>query len=542
MKSQKQDYDWIIQGATVMDGIRGEGFIADVAIRNGLIAAIGPMEAQKTRNKIAAKGLVLTPGFIDVHSHSDFNAFIYPKAHNKISQGVTTEIVGNCGMSAAPFQGKFEKLAATVWAREGVKIPKNIPWKTLSEYFDAHDEVKPQSHISALIGHGNLRFAVMGSEPREASEREIESMEKILEACLREGAAGISFGLVYLPGVYANTEELIRLCRVVARYDGVCAFHIRNEGHHLIEAIKEAIQVAEKSRARVQISHLKAAGKKNWKKIAQAFRLIENAQRQGLRIFADAYPYTASYAELGVILPREYFEREDRVAFFRNPANRQAVLQRLEKHFKDSPRDWSNIVIASVSNPNQQAHEGKTMAELCKESGKQPEAVLIEILARNDFEVSAFSFTQSPGVVRQVLSKPYVFAGSDSIADGSRHPHPRCYATFPRWIKSSGKRALAQAVRRMTALPAAHFGLKNRGQIRKGFAADLVLWDPKKIKDRATYENPKVTEGQGIAWVFLDGEAVVRKGVYSGARKGRMLRRQTAAPAKQPGVAEALVI
>ncbi|HXV28416.1 MAG TPA: D-aminoacylase, partial [bacterium] len=489
---------------------------------------VGSLDAEKAKNLIDGTGLVLSPGFIDAHTHSDFNAFIYPGLDNKLRQGVTTEIVGNCGMSAAPVRGEHKDKIHEVWAREGVEIPAKIPWEEFKGYHSALEAKGLKTNLAALVGHGNLRMAVMGPAPRAATADEIKAMKKLLAKAMKQGAYGISYGLVYLPGIFAQEEELVELCRQAAAYSGVCAFHMRNEGSKLIEAVREALSIGEKSGGRIQISHLKAGGKENWGKIQEAFQLIEDARRRGVEAEADAYPYTAGFAELGVVLPDDIYQREDRNDLFEDRLQRANLILDLETYYREKDKDWDKVVIATTPVPAYRSYQGKSLKALAEEKNQTPVEVLVDLLAGTSFQVSAFYFSQSEEVVDQVLRKPYVDVGSDSIADGSPGPHPRAFGTFPKIVKKyvREKRDLemGEAIRKMTSVPAEHFGLKFRGRIQPGYAADLVLFDPQTLTDKATYALPNAPS-QGVKWVFVNGQPAIENGKMTFKQNGQVLLR-----------------
>lgn len=530
-RAEEKAYDFLIKDALIYDGTSPRGFKGDVAIHGPYIAAVDDnIPEAEAREVIQAEGRVLAPGFIDAHTHSDFNPLIYPGLRHKLLQGVTTEIVGNCGMSAAPILGPHAEHIRSVWAREGVVLPQEMNWRTFQEYREALESAGLDNHMAALVGHGNIRSAVMGFTPAPASQSQIEDMKKLVGEAMKDGAYGISFGLIYLPGTFAKEEEITELCREAARHRGVCAFHMRSESSMLLEAIGEAVRIGERASAQIQISHLKAAGKKNWDKIEKAFHLIDDARTRGQRILADAYPYTASFAELGVILPEATFEREDRLSLFKDLFKRDQLLKELKDYYEKRKMNWEAVMIASAREDRYLSYEGKTMKQLSKELNRAPEQVLVDLLADNQFEVSAFSFSQSQEVVDRVIAQPYVVLGSDSIADGSRKPHPRAFGTFPRAIRRYTKEEkilnLGEMIRKMTSMVANHFGLEGRGVIATGYYADLVLFDPNKIKDRATYELPSELS-EGIEWVFLNGEAVIYNGELLAAKKGHVLVKES---------------
>ncbi|MDP3920291.1 MAG: D-aminoacylase [Candidatus Omnitrophota bacterium] len=526
LSAEGPEFDYLIDNAMIYDGQSNRAMEGSIAIANDRIVGVGVYEDNQAREIIDAEGLVAAPGFIDAHTHSDFNPIVYPNLPNKLMQGVTTEIVGNCGMSAAPIAGPHVEHIAGIWAREGVILPEARDWPEYRDYQHALERKGLTTNMAALVGHGNLRSAVLGFASRAANADELGRMKEMLATAMHDGAFGVSFGLVYMPGVFANEEEITELCKTAAQYDRICAFHMRSESSNLVEAVREVISVAQKTGARIQISHLKAAGKSNWGKIHEVFELIEGAREEGLKIYADVYPYEASFAELGVQLPDDLYETEFRVAILRDPSRREALLERLRAYYKD--KDWNAVRIASVEHVDYQGMAGKALQQAAEEKGKDPVTFLVDLLADTAFEVSAFSFSQSTRVVGNVLSKPYVLVGSDSIADDSRFPHPRAYGTFPvafaMLTQASDPREIGDSIARLTSRPAEHFGLAMRGRIAPGYHADLILFDPARFRARASYTEPKVLS-QGVAWVFVNGEAVVREGRYDGAKKGHFLSR-----------------
>lgn len=524
--AQEKPYDYVIKDALVFDGESVVPAKQDLALLGDRIIQVGEVAREDGKEVIEAEGLVASPGFIDSHTHSDFNPFVYPNLGNKVLQGVTTEVVGNCGMSAAPIEGGHGGQIADIWRREGVEIPKTIPWKSFEDYVNETEFQGLETNFAGLAGHGNLRSAVMGMAARPAQPEEIESMKKLLREALNQGALGISFGLTYVPGIFATPEELAALCGEAAREKKICAFHLRSEGKHLLEAIREAIEVGRKTGARTHISHLKASGKKNWPKISEAFRLIEEAQAEGLRVTADAYPYAASFAELGVVLPDELYQDPNRIGRLQDPAQRAEILAALKKHYEASPVSWDRVRVATVTTEKNFPFQGKSILEISQTLNKPPVETILDLLAEEEFKVSAFYFSQSEAVVDQVLSKPYVAAGSDSIADGSAMPHPRAFGTFAQLLSRCLKqeefarnRCWGRTIHQMTAFPAEIFGLKDRGRIANGFMADLVLFDPLRVKDRADYDHPK-NPPEGIRWVFVNGKPLVQEGKYQPVHSG----------------------
>lgn len=526
VRAENPAYDYLIKNASVYDGLSVLEKKSVIAIKGDAITVLGGGEEPAARQVIDAEGLVLAPGFIDAHTHSDFNPLVYPDLPNKVMQGVTTEVTGNCGMSAAPVLNAHEGEVHQVWAREGVAIPEQLAWGTFERYAAAMRRAGLLTNHVSLIGHGNLRGAVMGFEARKPTPGELKAMKKILAQAMEEGAAGLSFGLVYLPGIYADSEEIAALCEEVRKHNGVCAFHIRSEGSQLVESIQEALEAGKSSGARIQISHLKAGGKKNWHKMEEVFDLIGRYREQGVKVMADVYPYTAGYAELAGALPPFYYEMEKRTAFFKNAGNHAEIETKIRGYYADQPDRWKEIAVGAIPGGKFSDYEGKTIGAIAAKTKRSPERVLIELLAETNFEVSAFYFSQSEDIVDRVVLAPFVSVGSDSIADGSSYPHPRAFGTFPKivrqYVRDEKSLVLGRAIRKMTSEPARQFGLENRGEIRTGFKADLVIFDPKTIRDRSDYEKPSL-ESEGIRWVFVNGTPVVREGKFTGRKKGRFL-------------------
>ncbi|MBI4115257.1 MAG: D-aminoacylase [Candidatus Omnitrophica bacterium] len=524
-QAEEKPYDYVIKDVLVFDGESLLPKKQDLAISRDRIIRIGKVSEKEGNQVIHAEGLIASPGFIDIHTHSDFNPFVYANLGNKVLQGVTTEVIGNCGMSAAPVMGYHESQIADVWKREGVGIPTPLSWKSFEEYKSEAEFQGLETNLVSLVGHGNLRSIVLGADSRKATPTELDRMRTLFDEALDEGAWGISFGLVYIPGIFSDREEIVTLCREAGRKNGICAFHMRSEGKELLEAIQEVIDIAKETGAPCHISHLKAAGKQNWPKITEAFQKIEEAQKQSLKITADVYPYTASFAELGVILPDDLYKDPERTQRFRDSKQRGKILRTLRKHYEKNPVNWENIRIATVSTDKNGWMQAKTLLVISETFKKPPIETLIDILRDEEFKVSAFYFSQSEEVVSQVLSKPYVAIGSDSIADGSAMPHPRAYGTFPKLLAqcprdtTKGGRCWGSAIHQMTGLPAKILGLKERGRIQPGFFADLVLFDPLTVQDKADYDNPK-TMPEGIEWVFVNGKAVVQEGKYEPVHSG----------------------
>lgn len=530
LSAPSESFDLIIKGGTVYDGVSEEGKTADVGIQGDKIIRVGDLSQSVAEKVIDASGLIVSPGFIDMHTHSDFNPLLEPHAIHKISQGVTTEVVGNCGMSAAPLYGFQEKAVHEVWLREGEPLPADIPWHRVGEYFEEIQGRGLMTNMAFLAGHGNLRACVMGNEARKASPQEMEGMISLLNQAMDDGAFGLSLGLVYLPGAYADESELDALASEIKKRGGLVAAHIRSEGKKLIESLTETLAIARKTGVRLEISHLKAAGVRNWHKIDQAIAMIEQARAEGLEVYADAYPYEAAAAELGVILPDEIYQDKNRVALLKNKSKRPAIKKRVLEEFEKSGLTLSQIQISQVNLPEDKIYEGKTVADVALAEKKDPVDAFLDLLAREDFQVSAFSFTQNPAIVSRVVAKDYVSIGSDNIADFGPNPHPRVYGTFPRVIEKFVKKektlSLGWAIHKMTALPAGVLGMENRGCLKTGCYADVAVFDLNTIQSNASYENPAQLSS-GVKYVLVNGEMVFENGKGTGVLAGQVLRHET---------------
>lgn len=528
LRADSEPYDVLIRNGIVYDGLSREGQRLDIGIRGERIAAVGDLSSSNAEKIIDAKERIVAPGFIDIHTHSDFNPFLNPTSSHKIVQGVTTEIVGNCGMSAAPIFGFHEKEIHDVWLREGVVIPNSLPWHHVQEYFQELEKQGLMTNLALLIGHGNLRSSVIGFEPRKATLEEIERMKILLRNSLREGAFGLSLGLVYLPGTFAGEEELLVLAEEARNGDGILAVHMRSEGKTLIGSMHEILDLSRKAKVRLQISHLKAAGVRNWYKINEAFSLLEAARNEGLEVYADAYPYEASFAELGVILPDEIYQAPDRLEMLRGVNRREELKNKISAEFEENGTSLSRVMIAKTNLAKHRFYEGKTIDEIARAEKKDPMDIFLDLLVQENFKVSAFSFSQDPNVVERVIKKEYVAIGSDNIADFGSKPHPRVYGTFPRIVEKFVRKekvlSLGDAIRKMTSLPANIIGLRERGALIAGYYADVVIFNLEAMKSEASYEKPDQL-AQGVEYVLINGKLALEGGKETGLLAGQVLRK-----------------
>jgi N-acyl-D-amino-acid deacylase len=517
--------DWILRGGWVLDGLGGEAVRTDIGLVGDRIAAVGDLSRAAAPGEFAAEGLLVCPGFIDVHTHSDAYLLIEPGAPSKIRQGVTTEITGNCGASAAPRWPGYTM--PSDWLEQ--TYPGD--WHSVAEYRALLDAQKPAVNSAMLIGHRAIRAAVMGIAPRAATKDEIARMAVLLEAALEEGGAGLSTGLVYAPAMHAQPEEITALAKVVARRGGIYATHMRSEGGTLLEAIDEALDVARASGVRLQISHLKTAGRANWHKLDAVLEKIRAAQREGIGAAADRYPYTASCTDLDVILP-VWASQGGRAAILvrlRDPSERAKI--RAEMAAARDDKYWENVWVGSTRHPDNRAFAGKPISVAAETWKLHPLDAALRLIETDELFTGGIFFGMSEENLWRILAEPWVMIGSDASLRAPwgplshDHPHPRAYGTFGRFLRAAldGQTvSVGEAVRKMTSLPAEQFRLKNRGVVRTGAFADLAVIDPKTFRDRATFEKPHQF-CTGVAAVWVNGLLTFRDGQDTGARAGKYL-------------------
>jgi len=516
-------FELIIRNGLVLDGTGAPAFRADVGIMGDVIAAVGEIPAGAQGRVLDAEGWIVAPGFIDIHTHSDDTILEYPTADSRVMQGVTTEVTGNCGGSAAP-RRKSET------GGRG-----DDDWTDVAGYLDALDRKGIALNHAFLVGHGTLRPEKAGREIRELTPEEMSLLERRVEESLDQGAFGVSTGLEYVPGRFSSTEELIRIARVVARYGGFYASHIRNEEARLLEAVSEAIRIGRESGARVQISHLKAAGRRNWPSQGAALELIESGRQRGVDVLADVYPYTAYATGLTIFIPN-WALKGGWNAFkqrLKNDSDRQRIAEEIDEQIRDDPGEYRLIVINRVRSEALRPLVGRNLEEVAESWQISPVEAVLRLLAEEG-NVGFIGHGMSPENVEMVIRHPLTMIGSDgssispsASADGS-NPHPRYYGTFARvlshYVRERGVLSLADAVRKMTSFPADQIGLADRGRIATGKKADLVVFHPDRVKDRATFQSPHQFP-VGIRHVLVNGRLVVEDEKHTGRRPGCALRR-----------------
>jgi N-acyl-D-amino-acid deacylase len=524
-------FDLLIKNGQVIDGSKGPPFKADVAIQADTIAEVGNLGAADTTRMIDAGGKMVAPGFIDIHSHGDFTLAACPTADSLIHQGVTTAVVGQCGLSLAPLLGATRDEVILSLDTRRMPIPWD-KWSDFKSYLDFMKALGLSINIVPLAGQGTIRAGVMGFASGRATPDQMAAMQAEAVKALEVGAIGISTGLVYPPGSYASTEELIELTRPVGQRRGFYFSHIRGEGQSLTEAVAEAIRIGRETGAAVQISHLKAGWPNNWEKQARALEMIEQARLEGLDVSADVYPYLAGSTSLKSGLPQWAQEGGKGVILERltEPGTRHKIVEDMKKEGLFQDGAWDKILIShSTRRPD---YAGRYVADMAAEAGKPPEEWVLDALVETELDPNMILFMISEANLKTALQNPAVMIGSDSstipthgpLAEGV--PHPRTFGTFPRvlarYVREEGVLSLEEAVHKMTGLSANKLRLSDRGLIKAGLKADLVVFDPKTIRDRATYEDP-FHYPEGIFQVICNGIPVIADGQPTGARPGRVL-------------------
>ncbi len=519
-------YDLILKNCKIIDGSGDKAYMGDIAILNGSIAEIGNINGD-SKEIADCEGFIAAPGFIDIHSHSDITVKDHPFCESRILQGVTTELCGNCGISTFPVSSDPIKRQQLIEYVEDL----DYDWTDTKEFLDRVEELRPSVNFSTMVGHGSIRIAAMGFDDRVPDKEEMSLMKDILRKALEQGAFGMTSGLIYPPGIYSQKEELEELAEVLPEYGAFYATHMRDEGDGLIDSVKETIELAINSGASVEISHFKALGSRNWhSKVMEAVKLIEEARANGIDITCDQYPYTATATTLDSNIPPWAFEGGVSAVISRlnDPETRAKIKEELNVTHKDR---WDKIHISYVNTKENQKFVGKSLAMISDEDGRDPADVLFDLIVEERSRVGQIEFAICEEDVKYIMRKPYVIVGSDGTAHGldyEAQPHPREFGTFPRVLSEyaigQGLFPLEEGIRKMTSMPAERIGLKKRGMLKKGYHADIVVFDPGTLKDTPTYEKP-IAACQGIKLVYVNGILTAKDGMHTGARAGEILRR-----------------
>lgn len=498
----------LIKNVWIYDGTGTPPFFSDVLLEDQKISAIQRKMKIVVGETVEGNEIALAPGFINVHSHSDLEVFKNQPMLHVIRQGITTELVGQDGSSVTPVTDEIVKELADNMAPLAGVVDREYWWRSCHDYLNEVKKAKPAVRIESLIGHGTIRMCVMGNDNRKPNNSELQRMKEIMAKCMEEGAKGLSLGLIYPPGSYADTEELIEICKVVAKYDGIMMVHMRNEQDRILDSLDEMIRVAKESKVRLHISHLKALGPANWGKVREALKRIEKINSEGLEINFGQYPYDAACTGLKVIVPTWAYEGGEK-AFQNRLSDKDEydkVLSGVNSNIKKRG-GAEKILIATVRTQENSWMSGKDLGFIAKKIGLPPGKAALDLLKKEGPSVVAVYFAISSDDVAYIMKSPLQTICTDGIV-GS-HPHPRTYGSFPRvlgkYVRELKLMRLEEAIRKMTMEPARRLRLWDRGIIREGMSADLVLFDPETIIDKNSYLDPKAyPEGIKAVWVLGD--------------------------------------
>jgi N-acyl-D-aspartate/D-glutamate deacylase len=529
-----QPYDLLIAGGTVINGEGTDAFTADIGIRGGRIAAIGNLASAQATRRIDAAGLTVVPGFIDIHNHSDYTILVEPRAQSMLRQGVTTMVFGESRSAGPVRRGVNDDPRA---ASDGV----SVDWETLGAYFAKVEQQHVSANVASYVGEEQVWTSVKGYGQSAATPAELDAMKTLVAQAMEEGALGLSTALLQPPSSLATTDNLIELAKVAKRYGGIYSSHIRDEGERVFRAIEEAIQVGKGADVRVDILHMKIAHKKLWGRAGEITAMVQQARDAGVDVQANVYPYTAGQNNLSSIIPPWAHDggRQQLVERLKDPQARARMRPEIlnglpgwYNHYLATGDGWAGMLLVSLKQPRNAPFEGKRMSELVAARGGDPVEVLFDVLIEEQGSVPTVFFHHSEQDMQVVLKQPWTSIGSDGAAvnpdgpTGRSHPHPRYYGTFPRvlgrYVRELHVLTLPDAVRKMTSLNADKIGIKDRGRLREGLAADVTIFDATRVIDRATFENPHQFPA-GIEYVIVNGVVTVEREQHTGALAGRVL-------------------
>jgi N-acyl-D-amino-acid deacylase len=541
----------VFKNVKIVDGRGNPWYYGDVGIKGEKILHVGQVETKDAEKTIDGKKMVLAPGFIDMHSHGDliFLGERQPELlEGRIRQGITTEIIGNCGISISPVSDAIKPIMET---SVGWMTPDRVPWEwnSMAEYLDLVEKKKPVVNIGTLTGHGAIRASQKGFDIGIATPGEIEKMQNLLRETFEQGSFGLSSGLIYAPGMFSDTNELMELGKVVAEYSRIYTSHIRGSSETDIDAEQEVITVGEKAGCRVHRSHYEAFGQENWDKIKITLRMDEEARQRGVDIGFDMFPYTAAMTMMIAIYPPwaldggwpQFVER------VQDPKTRKKIENDIENlvpkwptwvpgswpHNLVKATGWENIYIGYIPSDKNKKWEGKNLLELGRDVKKSPFDAITDLMVEEEGAISQLIFGVSGDrnnkePIKAIIKHPLGGYATDAIDIGRGKPHPAAFGTYPRilgkYVREENLLTLEDAIRRMTSFPANRLGIRDRGIIGEGYFADLVLFDPDRIIDRATYENPRQF-AEGIDYVIINGQILLESGDIKGIRPGKVLRK-----------------
>lgn len=535
-------YDIIITNGKVVDGSGNPWFNADIGIKDGIIQKIGQIKL-KDAEIIDAKRKVICPGFVDLHTHSDWTLLVNPLAESKIRQGVTIEVVGQCGESAAPLNditAEYFKKTLPRTIRDNI----DISWQTMEDYLQRLDSAGLGINVIPFVGFGTVRHNLLQFQNRAPNLNELESMKEFVRESMEAGAYGLSTGLIYPPQPYATTDEIVELCQVVYEFQGIFASHIRGETVTVIEAVTEAIEIGRRSGCSVHISHFKTAGRANWGKTKKTCEMIDVARAEGIDVTCDFYPYLAGATSLDAVLPD--WVHEGGLKFLKKRLSDPKTRDKIIKDIKTGIPGWENLIKDEVGIPGwenlilitdfaeNRNYQGKNIGEIAQLRGTDPMNTLFDLLLETQDRVGIIDYMMDEDDVKRVMTHPATGVGSDGAAVATYgplsegQPHPRTYGTFARilshYVRKDKVLSLQEAVRKMTSFSTQRFQLNNRGLLREDFVADVVVFDPSKVQDLATYTKPHQYPS-GIEYVILNGEVVINKGEHTQVKAGKILKK-----------------
>jgi N-acyl-D-amino-acid deacylase len=529
-----EPFDVLIRGGIVYDGSGKPPRRADVGLRGDRVATVGDLAGATARTVVDAEGLAVAPGFINMLSWSTDSLLADGRGQSEVRQGVTTQVMGE-GWSWGPVNDAIKKRMK----REQTDIKYDIEWTTLSEYLYFLQRHGISQNVASYLGATTVREYVLGLENRKPTPDEMERMRRLVDREMRDGALGIATALEYAPAYYADTEELIELCKVAARHRGKYITHMRSEGERLLEGIDEVLRISREAKIPAEIYHLKAAGKNNWHKMDAAIARVEAARREGLPVTANMYPYTAGAAPLTACIP-PWAMAGGEVAMrrrLRDPADRRRVLDDIRNktdwpNFYHNAGAPENILLISFKQEALKPLQGKTLAEIARQRGKDPAETLLDLLLEDESSIGTAYFITAEENLRKIVPLPWVSFGSDEAAQAPEGvflksmPHPRAYGCFARvlgkYVRDEKLLPLEEAIRKLTSLPAGNLGLDHRGLLQEGYFADVVVFDPRTIADRATHAKPH-QYAVGMRHVLVNGVQVLKDGKHTGAKPGRAL-------------------
>ncbi len=525
----------IIKNGTIYDGTGGKSFKADVGIKDDKITAIGNLSKKRAKSVVDASGLAVAPGFINMLSWSTESLIVDPRSMSELKQGVTTQIFGE-GWSMGPLNDRLKK---QIKADQG-DLKFDIEWTTLAEYLQYLEKRGVSQNVASFIGATTIRMYVIGEEDRQPTADQLEQMRELVRREMEAGALGIGTSLIYAPAFYAKTEELIELCKVAAKYKGKYISHMRSEGNQFVEAVEELIRISREAKIPAEIYHLKAAGKDNWSKMDKVLAMVEDARRKGMKITADMYTYPAGATGLEVALPPWALDGGYPALFKRiqDAETRKKILAEM----RNPSGNWESLYLAAGSperlllvgfkNEKLKPLTGKTLSEVAKMRGTDPENTILDLMLEDGSRVGTVYFLMSEENIKKQIRYPWVSFGSDADSQAPEgaflksNPHPRAYGNFARllgkYVREEKVISLEEAIRRLSGLPATNLELDRRGFLKKGYFADVVIFDPKTIADRATFDKPH-QYSIGVNHVFVNGVQVLKDGEHTGKMSGRAL-------------------